>query len=112
MIEPHIDIDTVCQVRSLSAVFLVIAHIAQQDKATIIARGGVGPNAGHTVEVGDKKYGVRMVPSGFVYPHARLMIGSGVLVDPRVFAHELEVLGCRDRTFIDGRGSYLQGQTR
>ncbi|HJK26664.1 MAG TPA: adenylosuccinate synthetase, partial [Methanocorpusculum sp.] len=26
----------------------IVAHIAQQDKATIIARGGVGPNAGHT----------------------------------------------------------------
>ncbi|MDV0443194.1 adenylosuccinate synthetase [Methanorbis rubei] len=86
----------------------IVAHIAQQDKAKIIARGGVGPNAGHTVEVGDKKYGVRMVPSGFVYPDAKLMIGSGVLVDPRVFARELETLQCGDRTFIDGRCGVIE----
>ncbi|HJK00847.1 MAG TPA: adenylosuccinate synthetase [Methanocorpusculum sp.] len=86
----------------------IVANIAKQDKATIIARGGVGPNAGHTVEVGDKKYGVRMVPSGFIYPHAKLMIGSGVLVDPRVFSHELKVLGCRDRTFVDRRCGIIE----
>lgn len=86
----------------------IVAHIAQQDKATIIARGGVGPNAGHTVEVGDKKYGVRMVPSGFIYPHAKLMIGSGVLVDPRVFAREIETLQCANRTFIDPRCGIIE----
>jgi Adenylosuccinate synthetase (EC 6.3.4.4) len=46
----------------------VVAHIAHADEPVIISRGGVGPNAGHTVKVGDKEYGVRMVPSGFVYP--------------------------------------------
>ncbi|MDR3101943.1 MAG: adenylosuccinate synthetase [Methanocalculaceae archaeon] len=86
----------------------IVAHIAQQDKATLIARGGVGPNAGHTVEVGEKKYGVRMVPSGFVSWGAKLMIGSGVLVDPRVFIHELEVLQCGDRTFVDGRCGIIE----
>ena len=65
--------------------------------------GGVGPNAGHTVIVGEKKFGVRMCPSGFVYPDARLMIGTGVLVDPRVFSQEVEVLGVEGRIFIDTR---------
>ncbi len=44
-----------------------------------------------------------MVPSGFVYPDATLMIGSGVLVDPRVLLHEIDLVGVRDRIFIDGR---------
>ena len=66
----------------------IVAHIAHQDRPTIIARGGVGPNAGHTVQVGDRQYGVRMVPSGFVFPDARLCIGAGVLVDPRVLIAE------------------------
>jgi len=60
----------------------VVAHIAYKDKPVIISRGGVGPNAGHTVQVGDHEYGVRMVPSGFIYKEAKLCIGSGVLVDP------------------------------
>lgn len=85
----------------------IVAHIAHQDRPTIISRGGVGPNAGHTVIVGDKEYGVRMVPSGFVYPDARLMIGTGVLVDPRVFKHEVEMLGVGDRIFIDSRCSII-----
>ena len=85
----------------------IVAHIAHQDRPTIISRGGVGPNAGHTVIVGDKEYGVRMVPSGFVYPDARLMIGTGVLVDPRVFQHEVEMLGVGGRIFIDRRCSII-----
>jgi len=86
----------------------VVAHVAYHDRPTIISRGGVGPNAGHTVKMGDKEYGVRMVPSGFVYPDARLCIGTGVLVDPRVFKHEVELLGVRDRIFIDYRCSIIE----
>lgn len=86
----------------------VVAHIAYKDHPTIISRGGVGPNAGHTVKVGEKEYGVRMVPSGFVYPGARLFIGTGVLVDPRVFYQEIDFLGVRDRTFIDYRCAIIE----
>ena len=70
----------------------IVAHLAYTDKPTIIARGGVGPNAGHTVEINGKKYGVRMIPSGFVCKDAKLLIGAGVLVDPRVFLREIELL--------------------
>lgn len=86
----------------------VVAHIANKDHPSIISRGGVGPNAGHTVKVGEKEYGVRMIPSGFIYNNARLCIGSGVLVDPRVFFQEVEVLGVRDRIFVDGRCSIIE----
>ena len=81
----------------------IVAHIAFKDKPVIISRGGVGPNAGHTVQVGDREYGVRMVPSGFVYKDAKLCIGSGVLVDPRVLKHEVDTLGVKGRVFVDKR---------
>ena len=81
----------------------IVAHIAFKDKPVIISRGGVGPNAGHTVQVGTKEYGVRMVPSGFVYKDAKLCIGSGVLVDPRILKHEVETLGVKGRVFVDWR---------
>lgn len=86
----------------------IVAHIAHKDKPSIISRGGVGPNAGHTVTVGDKEYGIRMVPSGFVYPDARLMIGSGVLVDPVVLKKEVDKLGVDDRVFIDKRCTIIE----
>jgi len=81
----------------------IVAHIAFKDKPVIISRGGVGPNAGHTVQVGTKEYGVRMVPSGFVYKDAKLCIGSGVLVDPRVLKHEVDTLSVKGRVFVDYR---------
>jgi adenylosuccinate synthase len=81
----------------------IVAHIAYKDKPVIISRGGVGPNAGHTVQVGNQEFGVRMVPSGFVYKDAKLCIGSGVLVDPRVFEQEVERLHVKGRVFVDLR---------
>jgi adenylosuccinate synthase len=81
----------------------IVAHIACNDKPAIISRGGVGPNAGHTVQVGEHEYGVRMVPSGFVYKEAKLCIGSGVLVDPRVLKQEVEMLDVKGRIFVDKR---------
>ncbi|MDW7990527.1 MAG: adenylosuccinate synthetase, partial [Archaeoglobaceae archaeon] len=81
----------------------IVAHVANSDKPSIIARGGVGPNAGHTVEIQEQKFGVRMIPSGFVYKSARLLIGAGVLVNPEVFLKEVELLKVADRAKIDYR---------
>jgi adenylosuccinate synthase len=86
----------------------IVAHIAHRDHPSIISRGGVGPNAGHTVKVGDTEFGVRMIPSGFVYPDARLLIGPGVLLDPRVFASEVERLHVDGRIFVDSRCSIIE----
>lgn len=86
----------------------IVAHVAHKDKPTIISRGGVGPNAGHTVQVGEKEYGVRMIPSGFVYPDARLFIGTGVLVNPDVLKQEIEYVGVEGRIFVDGRCSIIE----
>jgi len=86
----------------------IIAHIAHSDKPTIIARGGVGPNAGHTVKVKEKKFGVRMIPSGFVYRDAKLFIGAGVLVNPDVFLKEVEMLNVAERVRLDYRCSIIE----
>lgn len=86
----------------------IVAHIAHRNEPFIIARGGVGPNAGHTVEKGKEKHGVRMVPSGFIYKDARLLIGAGVLVDPRVLLREISELGVKDRIGVDFRCSVIE----
>ncbi|MDD4898569.1 MAG: adenylosuccinate synthetase [Methanocellales archaeon] len=86
----------------------IVAHLALKDKPSIIARGGVGPNAGHTVEEGKQKHGVRMVPSGFIYEDARLLIGAGVLIDPHVLEREINEFRVHDRIGIDSRCTLIE----
>lgn len=54
--------------------------------------GDEGKGNGHIVYVDGRKYALRMVPSGFVNPDAKLYIGKGVLVDPAVLLNEIK--GC------------------
>jgi adenylosuccinate synthase len=70
----------------------VVAYLALTDEPPVIARAGVGPNAGHTVFVDGTKYVLRQVPVGFLQRRARLLIGAGVLVDPDVALAEVDRL--------------------
>jgi len=79
----------------------IIAYLALQDKPKIIARAGVGPNAGHTVYHRGKKFGLRQIPCGFVYGGARLLIGPGVLVNPEIVLKEVELTETKERLGID-----------
>ncbi|MEM3064620.1 MAG: adenylosuccinate synthetase [Candidatus Nitrosotenuis sp.] len=79
----------------------IISYLAQKDDPSIVVRGGAGPNAGHTIEDGAKKYKVRMLPSGFLNKKAQLMIGPGVVVNPDVLHKEIEEFGVEKRTFVD-----------
>jgi len=89
----------------------VIAYLALKDEPEVIARGGVGTNAGHSVFINGKKYAVRQLPTGFMQTKARLLVGAGVLVDPEVFFHELEHLkdfNVADRVGIDYRCAIIE----
>jgi adenylosuccinate synthase len=79
----------------------IISYIALKQKPTIAARAGVGPNAGHTVVSQGKTLKLRMLPCGVVNPRTRLMIGAGVLIDPRVLLKEMLETGSGDRTIVD-----------
>ena len=48
----------------------------------IIARFQGGPNAGHTLYVGDKKIVLHQIPSGVFHEKAINLIGNGVVLDP------------------------------
>lgn len=61
-------------------------------EADIVARFQGGNNAGHTLVVQGKKTILHLIPSGILHPHARCLIGSGVVVDPEVFLQEVELL--------------------
>lgn len=86
----------------------IIAYLAKHDDPEVVARGGVGPNAGHTVVVEDKKYALRMVPSGFVCESARLLVGAGVLVNPDVLKQEVESFGLKGRVGVDKRCGIIE----
>lgn len=79
----------------------IISYLAQKDDPTIVVRGGAGPNAGHTIEDGNKKYKVRMLPSGFLNKKSSLMIGPGVVINPDVLHKEIEEFGVSNRAFVD-----------
>jgi adenylosuccinate synthase len=58
----------------------------------IIARFQGGPNAGHTLEFEGIKHVLHTVPSGIFRAEALNVIGNGVVIDPIVFAGELDKL--------------------
>ena len=79
----------------------VIAYLAINDNYNLAARGGVGPNAGHTFVQNNKEYKVRMLPSAVLNKDTKLLIGAGVLVEPNTLLKEINTFDAIDRTFID-----------
>ncbi|NYT02179.1 MAG: adenylosuccinate synthase [Methanosarcinales archaeon] len=61
------------------------------EKYDIIVRFQGGDNAGHTVKVGDKTYKLHLTPSGVLFGK-RLLIGPGVVLNPRVLWEEIDTL--------------------
>jgi len=59
---------------------------------SVIARFQGGPNAGHTLEFEGNKHVLHTIPSGIFRKDAINIIGNGVVIDPIVFAGELEKL--------------------
>lgn len=86
----------------------VVSYLAMVDEVEICVRAGVGPNAGHTVVHGSETFKLRMVPSGFVNPSTRLLIGPGVVVDPRVLLAEIDRLGVEDRFGLDPQCAIIE----
>jgi adenylosuccinate synthase len=62
------------------------------DRFDIVVRYQGGHNAGHTVFIGERKYILKLVPSG-VLRGVRSVIGNGVVIDPAALISEIETLG-------------------
>ncbi|MGN6214401.1 adenylosuccinate synthase [Parafilimonas sp.] len=58
----------------------------------IIARFQGGPNAGHTLYVGDKKIVLHQIPSGIFHQNTTNIIGNGVVLDPVTLKKECEAV--------------------
>jgi adenylosuccinate synthase len=79
----------------------IIAYLARQYSPAIAARGGVGPNAGHTFVLDGKSYKVRMLPSAVLNTSTRLLVGPGVLINPQILLEEVHNFDAGDRVSID-----------
>lgn len=83
------------------------------ETAEVVVRYQGGNNAGHTVEVNDKKYKLHLIPSGILYDDKLNVVGNGVAFDPKAFFEEigyLENLGIRvdsDKLIVSDRAHLI-----
>jgi adenylosuccinate synthase len=58
----------------------------------IVARYQGGHNAGHTVFIGERKFILKLIPSGILRPGVQAVIGNGVVIDPAALLEEMRTL--------------------
>lgn len=70
------------------------------------ARSGAA-NAGHTIHFKGQKFVMRQLPSSWINPNAKLVIGRGAIINLDVFFKEIELvnrfISVKGRIFIDGQ---------
>ena len=54
----------------------------------VVARYQGGHNAGHTIRIGDRKFVLKLIPSGILHPGKRAVIGNGLVIDPAALLME------------------------
>jgi adenylosuccinate synthase len=64
-------------------------------EVSMVVRYQGGHNAGHTIIVDGETFALQLVPSGILYDWVTVVIGNGVVVDPRVLIAELDMLEAR-----------------
>ena len=78
----------------------------------VIARFQGGPNAGHTLYVGDKKVVLHQIPSGVFHEKTVNLIGNGVVLDPVTLKKECDIVASfgvdvRKNLFISKRTNII-----
>jgi adenylosuccinate synthase len=59
------------------------------NQSDIVVRFQGGPNAGHTVVVGEKQTILHQIPSGILHDNKKCVIGNGVVIDLETFIDEV-----------------------
>jgi adenylosuccinate synthase len=65
------------------------------EHADMVVRYGGGPNAGHTLVVGDDRLVVRLIPSGILRAKTTCVLAQGMAIDPASLVGELDELAKR-----------------
>lgn len=74
------------------------------ERFDLVVRYQGGHNAGHTVYIGEKKFVLKLIPSGILRPGVKAVIGNGVVIDPAALMQEIEAL---EAAGIDVRAQLL-----
>ena len=83
------------------------------EKADVVVRFSGGDNAGHTVINNFGKFALHLIPSGIFSSTAISVIGNGVVINPKVLFHEIDMLKERgvdaspSRLFISDRAHMI-----
>jgi|CZKE01.1.fsa_nt_gi adenylosuccinate synthase len=82
------------------------------ERFDIVARYQGGHNAGHTVFIGEKKFVLKLIPSGILRPGKLAVIGNGLVIDPAALLVEIDALESAGvpvarRLFISNRAHVL-----
>ena len=72
------------------------------ERADWVVRYQGGANAGHTVDLGDRRFVLHQIPSGILHPGVRCAIGNGVVLDPDTLFTEIDEL-VEDGIDVEGR---------
>ncbi len=80
----------------------IVDYLMEGMDAVVRYQGG--NNAGHTVEIGEERYVLHLVPSGIMRPGKVCVIGNGVVIDPITLCEELDGIAKRG---IDIRGRFF-----
>ncbi|MBI1896497.1 MAG: adenylosuccinate synthase [Acidobacteria bacterium] len=62
------------------------------DRFHIVVRYQGGHNAGHTVFIGERKFVLKLIPSGILHEGVTAVIGNGVVIDPAALIEEMDAL--------------------
>ncbi len=82
------------------------------ERADVAVRYAGGPNAGHTLVVGNDRVIVRLVPSGILRKGTQCLLGQGMVIDLLVLGAELDQLERRgldplERLFVSERAHII-----
>ena len=62
------------------------------ERFDFVARYQGGHNAGHTVFIGEKRFVLKLIPSGILRPGKKAVIGNGLVIDPAALLSEIDSL--------------------
>jgi len=80
----------------------IVDYLANE--AQIIVRYAGGANAGHTIVIGGEQYALHLIPSGVFYSDKIVILGAGMVIDPKALFDEIKMLEDRG---IDTKGRVL-----
>ena len=78
----------------------ISAYLSYKGSYAYCVRVG-GPNAGHTVVQNGTSYTLKNIPSGFLNPATKLVLGAGAYTKTEWLLKELELTGTAERLIID-----------